>query len=99
MITVNATSELYGESVGMYDLDGAWTMAWGNDGEINPPRPHAHMVDGKIVDDLFMGQKNVTTWGIKYQDDGESEPYYSVRLLLDGGLEEGESETFLRVTT
>src|SRR5690606_5684515 len=83
MLTVHTS----GESLGMYDIDGSELFAWGGSGPINIPDTYVHIDEnGKQQEGLFVGQKNVTTWAVKYHGpnpdslDENPQPYFSMRL-------------------
>lgn len=72
--------------------------------------PYYHVdTDGVRQEGIFIGARNVTSWGVKYYGPSvgtiDGLPYWSIRLLGPGSedpqtgepLLEGESETFIRV--
>lgn len=98
MLTADLAGGENGVSLGMYDVEGVDMLAW-QSGPIDLPQVYEHEAEsGDVSADTFLGQNNVTTWGVRYADKGPSEAsYYAIRLLLDGELREGESEAFLKI--
>lgn len=84
---------------------------WGLGPDSTPLSAFYHFIDGVQQDGLFLGQDNVTTWGVKlYPPSGanslDGESYWLLRLLgpdsalpwNGSALYPGEYRSFLRVS-
>jgi len=85
-------------------------IMWGLGQYSTPLEPYYHFVNGTQMTGLYLGQNNVTTWGVKlYPVDGDNtldnEPYWQLRLLgpdsalpwNGSALYPDEYQTFLRI--
>jgi hypothetical protein len=99
--------------VNLTDIPYDAELGWGFGQYGTPVEAYHHYVDGALQDGLFLGQGNVTTWGVKLYPVDESGtldglPYWGLRLLgpestvptANGtvALMDGEYMTFLMVT-